>query len=59
MYIWGNWWCEVNFAPKNAKLPPKARYCYAYNDDTKESVIYNSFSILLSVVTGFNSMYCL
>ena len=42
--------CEVNLGPKNARLPPKGRYCDGYNDGTKAAVISISFSNLLSVV---------
>ena len=57
MYMGKYWWCEVNLGWKNAKLPPKARYCYGHNDGTKAAVILISFTNLLGVVPIF-SIYC-
>ena len=33
------WCCEVNLGQKNAKVPPKARYCDGHDDGTKAAVI--------------------
>jgi len=50
IYIGKHWRCEVNMGWKNARLPPKARYCAGHHDGNKAAVITFSIRNLPSVV---------